>query len=114
MRIPIEVKNSFQHSDSLNAHIERRLDSALGPHAQHIQRVDLRLLDANGPKGGSDDKVARIAVTIAPAGRIVATASASDVYVSVNRAAARARAAVARYITRLKRRARYPAGRTAS
>lgn len=113
MNIPIDVKNSFQHSDSLDAHIERRIGSALRSHAQHIRRVDLRLLDANGPRRGSNDKVARIAVTMAPTGRVVATAAAGDVYVSVTRAAARARAAVGRYLTRLKRRARYPAARTA-
>lgn len=106
MRIPIEVKNSFQHSDSLDAHIERRIDSALRPHAQHIRKVDLRLLDANGPRRGPNDKVARIAVRLAPSGRVIATASAGDLYLSVSRAAARARTAVDRYVTRLQRRAR--------
>ena len=113
MRIPIEVKNSFQHSDSLDAHIERRIDSALRPHAQHIRKVALRLLDANGPRRGTNDKVTRIAVTLAPSGRVMAAAAAGDVYVSVARAAARARDAVDRYITRSQRRARHPAGRFA-
>lgn len=112
MSIPIDVKNSFQHSDSLDAHIARRIDAALGLHAQHIRRVDLRLLDANGPRRGPDDKVARIAVRLAPSGRVLASAAAGDVYVSVTRAAARARAAVDRYITRLKQRSRHSAPRT--
>ena len=106
MRIPIDVKNSFQQSDSLDAHIERRIDSALRPHAQYIRRVDLRLLDANGPRRGRNDKVARIAVKLAPSGRVIATGSAADVYDSVTRAAARAKTAVDRYVTRLKRRPR--------
>lgn len=108
MKIPLDVKNAFQQSDSLDAHIQRRLDKALRSHAPYIRQVELRLSDANGPRGGSNDKVARIAVTLVPSGRIVATAAADDVYVSVNRAATRAKMAVTRHLTRSKRLSRYP------
>jgi hypothetical protein len=111
MDIPIDVKNSFQHSDSLDAHIARRIYAALRPHAPHIRRIDLRLLDANGPRRGRNDKIARLVVTMAPSGRVMASGAAGDVYVSVTRAAARARAAVDRYVTRWKARARHPAPR---
>lgn len=105
--IDIAVSNDFQHSDSLQAHIERRLGSALRRHAHHIRRVNLRLRDANGPRRGDDDKVAQVTLTMAPSGRVLATGRAGDVYVSVNRAAARAREAVARYLTRTTARGRH-------
>lgn len=108
MSIPIGVKTAFSHSDSLNAHIERKVAGALRSHAERIRRVDLRLSDANGPRGGADDKVARIAITLIPSGRVVATATAEDPYVSVNRAALRARNAVDRYVSRWKQPARRP------
>src|SRR5690606_38213852 len=87
--------------------IERRIASALRPYARHVRRVQVRLRDANGPRKGDDDKIARLVLALAPSGRSVATGRAGDVYVSVNRAAARAREAVARYLTRTVRAARH-------
>ena len=114
MLIPVDVKSRFDRSQALTAHIERRLDTALRPHARFIRNVDLRLSDANGPRGGETDKVTRIAIDLVPSGKVIATASAGDVYLSVSRAADRAKSAVGRHVVRLKegvaRRRRQAAG----
>ena len=112
MKIPIEVKSRFDRSDTVDAHIERHLGSALRPYARHVRHVELTLRDANGPRGGADDKVARVGISFNPGGRIVATATAADVYASISRAAARARAAVARYVDRADRAGRRAAARS--
>ena len=100
MRIPVEVKSKLGASDALNAHIEREIGNALHTHKEYVLRVRVNLQDANGPRGGNDDKVARITVTLRGSIRVVATATASDIYVSVARAAERAKNAVAHKVER--------------
>jgi ribosome-associated translation inhibitor RaiA len=104
--ISLAVKSSFEYSAALAAHIERRIDHALRTHVGYIRRVELRLSDANGPRHGASDKVVRVDVSLNPTGRIVATAASDDVYVSVSRAASRAKTAVARQIQQLEQRGR--------
>ena len=100
------VKSSFQYSAALGAHIERRIDQALRTYAGHIRSVEVRLSDANGPRHGASDKVVRVDVILNPTGSMVTTAASDDLYVSVSRAASRARTAVARHIQQLEQRGR--------
>lgn len=106
MTISLAVRSSFEYSATLAAHVERRIDHALRTHAGYIKRVELRLSDANGPRHGASDKVARVDVSLNPTGSIVTTAATDDVYVSVSRAASRAKTAVARHIQQLEQRVR--------
>jgi ribosomal subunit interface protein len=108
MEIPISIKNEFDASDALDQHIARRLDSALRLHQRYVQRVDVRLSDANGPRKGPADKVAQIEIAMRPFGEIVAKGEAEDVYKSVTTAAARAKQALSRFAGRLERQARRP------
>jgi ribosome-associated translation inhibitor RaiA len=108
MEIPISIKNEFDASDALDQHIARRLDSALRLHQRYVQRVDVRLSDANGPRKGPADKVAQIEIALRPFGEIVAKGEAEDVYKSVTTAAARAKQALSRFAGRLERQARRP------
>ena len=103
MDIPITVKNGFDASDALDRHIARRLDSALRKHQRYIQRVEVRLSDANGPRKGPADKVALIEIALKPFGEIVATGEDNDIYRSVTTAAARVKQALSRYASRLER-----------
>ena len=100
----INVRSSFDHSDTLSRHIERRVAAALRSHAPNIENVALRLFDANGPRRGGNDKVVRINVNLKPWGRLVASAASSDIYLSVDRAAARLKRAIRRHRSRLKSR----------
>jgi putative sigma-54 modulation protein len=106
MAFSLRVKSSFEFSPALSAHIERRIDHALRAHAAHINCVVLRLSDVNGPRHGADDKLTRIDITLNPSGNVVTSARSDDVYVSVTRAALRARAALRRRVEQLDERAR--------
>jgi ribosome-associated translation inhibitor RaiA len=86
-------------SDALREHTERRLDFALRRFAHRIERVTVRLVDINGPKGGLD-KRCRIVVELSPARSLVVEATDSDAYSAVSQAAARADETVARAVTR--------------
>jgi ribosome-associated translation inhibitor RaiA len=101
MLIPCEVKTTFDRSQPLDAHVARRLTTALHPYARHVERVEVRLTDANGPRVCPRDKVAMVEITLKHSGSIVAKATASDVYASVSRAADRARSALSRHVGRL-------------
>lgn len=114
MMFPFEMKNGFDQSDTLDAHIERRLGAALNPYAGSIQHVELRLLDVNGPRHGAGDKVASLGITLRPSGRVVTRAGSDDIYDSVSRAARRARTAVSRHVKRLEQRGRQARALTAS
>lgn len=108
MRISVNVRNPFDPSTALDAHIARHLDAAVRPHERHVQRVDLRLSDANGPRRGPADKITLIEIALQPFGAIVTRARDADVYRSVTTATARAKQALARYADRLSRRTRRP------
>lgn len=108
MEIPITIRNEFDPSEALDQHVSRRLESALRTHQRYVQRVDVRLSDANGPKKGPADKVALIEINLRPFGEIVAKGEAEDVYKSVTVAAARAKQALSRYAGRLERQERRP------
>lgn len=106
MTISLVVKSSFQFSAALTAHIERRIQHALHAHGARIASVALRLSDANGPRHGANDKVTRIDIRLRPSGSVMASARSDDIYVSVTRAATRARAALSKRIRQLKEHAR--------
>lgn len=109
MTIPCDVKTSFDRSAPLNAHIARRLETALHGFAHCIERVEVRLSDTNGPRVGPGDKVTLVAITLRPSGQVIAKAAASDLYASVSRAAIRARSGVVRHVNRVAARGRRPA-----
>jgi len=104
MNTHIDVRSSFDYSDTLLRHIERRVAAVLRPHAAQVADIALRLLDANGPRGGANDKVVRISVGLKPWGRVVASAASSDIYRSVDRASGRLRSALHHHRSRLKSR----------
>ena len=108
MEIPISIRNEFDASQALDQHITRRLESALRTHQRYVQRVDVRLSDANGPRKGPADKVALIEIALRPFGEIVAKGEAEDVYQSVTDAAAREKEALSRFAGRLERQERRP------
>jgi putative sigma-54 modulation protein len=113
MTISLAVKSSFEFSPALSAHIDHRINHALRAHAAHIKWVVLRLSDVNGPRHGADDKLTRIDIGLNSSGTVGTSATSDDVYVSVTRAASRARAAVGRRVQQLKQRARIPRRLTA-
>ena len=101
MNIPISVRNDFDPSEALDQHIAKRLESALRSHERFVQKVDVRLSDANGPRKGPADKVALIEVALRPFGEIVAKAEDEDIYKSVTTATAIVKEALSRHADKI-------------
>ncbi len=86
-------------SEPLRNHIARRLEFALRRFAHRVDRITVRLVDINGPKGGPD-KRCRIVVRLASARSVIVEATDSDAYAAVSQAAMCLDEAVARTVTR--------------
>lgn len=97
MQIEIKARN-FPVTQALRTHIERRLGFALSSGYRHVRRILVRLSDINGPRGGND-KRCHVEVLL-PGQPVVITDTEADMYLAINRAAARAGRTVMR---RLKR-----------
>ena len=89
----------FSLSDALGRHVTARLEHVLGPFARRIVMVAARLEDVNGDHGGID-KRCRVVVTLRRGNVIVAEATDQDMYVAVDKVAARIRRSVKRAVTR--------------
>jgi ribosome-associated translation inhibitor RaiA len=98
MVLPLTVHTTLQRSSPLLSHIEMRLARAVRPFAAEVDRAEVWLADTNGRKQGPSDKLVRVVLRLSRGGRVVVTAASDDFYAGVARAAARARAMLARRI----------------
>ncbi len=87
---------------SLREHVSRRLDFAIRRFAQHVDRVIVRLVDLNGPKGGPDKRCRMLLYLDGPE-TVVVEATDSDAYAAVSQAAMRLDESVARALMRRRR-----------
>ncbi len=85
--------------EGLREHIARRLSFSLTRFGPAIVRIDVRVGDANGPRGGVD-KYCRITVRLKASGSIVIEAREDDLYAAVAYAAERVGRTVARALDR--------------
>ena len=104
MDIPIRIRYPFTPSHALDRHIERCVDHVMRTHRWNVRHVKVHLADANGPKRGPTDKVTIIEIALRPFGAIIARGHAADVYVSVRKAAGRAKHALGRQASRFVKR----------
>src|SRR5690606_21591955 len=98
MRLDVYGLN-YELNDDLNDHIERCLTAALGRLKERIDRVTIRVVDVNGPRGGID-KRCRIIVSLNPRGKVIVTGADRDPFVLVTRAARRTGQIVRRVLGR--------------
>lgn len=98
MQIDIQARN-FSLTDALRNHVERRLSFALSTRDEHIQRISVRLVDINGPRGG-EDKCCRIQVVLPHLTDVVIEDTEVDMYAAIDRAADRAGRTVSRRLAR--------------
>ena len=98
MQINIQAKQ-FSLTDALRSHVERRLRSTLTCCGEHIQRVNMRLSDINGPRGG-EDKSCHLQVVLAGLSDVVVEDIEADMYVAIDRATDRAGRTVVRKLDR--------------
>lgn len=97
MRIDIRWKGT-KRTEALVQHIRRRAGFALGRLADRIRRVEVRLEDVNGPRGGVD-KRCRVEVA-GPFGSRIVEVHDSDFRAAVDRAMETARRTVVRNLQR--------------
>lgn len=81
--------HGFLITQAISEHIDKRIRFALARIGHRLRRVEVRLSDINGPRGGVD-KRCLIEVRIDRHPPIVVTDVQSDLYTSINRASARA------------------------
>lgn len=75
-------------TDGLRDYTQKRLAYALSHSTQHIQRVQVRLIDVNGPRGGVD-KRCQIEVHLKGLATVVVEDIETDLYVAIDRAVER-------------------------
>jgi len=88
MQIDIQTKG-FELTEALRRHIIRRLGFRLSISDQPVQRVNLHLMDENGPRGGKD-KRCRIRIILARVADVVVEDTQVDLYLAIDRAIDRA------------------------
>ena len=106
MQIDIQALN-IPLSTALRGHIERRLGFALSAHDDHIQRVNVRISDINGPRGG-EDKCCQIQVVLPHLADVVIEDIEAELGTAIDRAADRAGRTVARRLARHRDKNRTP------
>ena len=87
----------FTLTYSLQHYTLKRLSFSLAPHAHQIKCVVVRLSDINGPRGGNDQHC-QIQCVIPGFQDVVVEDTSNDLYIAINRAAARANRAVSKLI----------------
>lgn len=98
----------FTLTRALGAHVRRRLAAALGPFANRVQTVTVRLADVNGPRGGHD-KQCLVQVVFPGMAPLVASDTSDDLYSAISRASQRLGQGAQRLIGRRTRMSRVPA-----
>ena len=91
--------NGVEMEDHDRDHIARKLGMKLGKFASSIERITVRLSDANGPKGGRD-QICQIKVVLSGLPSIVVEERASALHTSIERALKATALAVRRSLQR--------------
>lgn len=90
-------------SDALHDFATRRVTRALRPFQDSVSRVDIRIKDVNGPRGGIDIECG-VTVALAPVDQpVIIESEGADAYAAVMAATARLHEAVSRALGRGRR-----------
>lgn len=109
MRMDIQSQG-FVLTEGINDYVTRRLGFGLSYGDAVISRVNVRLSDINGPRGGSD-KRCLIEVRLKGVPSVVIEDIEADLYLAIDRAAGRASRSLARRLSRQRQFGRgLPAG----
>jgi ribosomal subunit interface protein len=100
MQINIQT-NGFSLTDGIRDYTKRRMQFALNRNDNHITRVQVRLADINGPRGGVD-KRCQIDLGLAGQNDIVIEDIETNLYVAIDRATDRCARTLARRLERAR------------
>lgn len=98
MRIEIKARN-MDITDELRERVRRQIRFAFGRFHDRVHRVAVTLSDANGPRGGIDQRC-QVRVSGRPSWHVVVRDEDADLIVALTRALNRAGRVVARRIDR--------------
>ena len=84
MHLDIQT-NGFSLTDGIRDYTKRRMQFAFNRNDKHITRVQVRLADINGPRGGVD-KRCQIELTLAGQANIMIEDTETDLYFAIDRA----------------------------
>lgn len=102
MKIDIQALD-FSLTDPLKREVQRRVTEPLSARHEHISRIQVRLGDVNGPKGGKD-MYCRIRVEMPDQKDVFVEDVESDMYMAIYRAAGRVNRTVSRRLSRVRER----------
>jgi putative sigma-54 modulation protein len=98
MRVELRGRG-VEATTELRERVERRLLFAVGRFGDRVHGVSVRLLDANGPRGGVD-KACRVRAHMRPTGSVVVEERDPELHAAIDRAMDRIGRSVAREIER--------------
>ncbi|MEZ4647768.1 MAG: HPF/RaiA family ribosome-associated protein [Candidatus Eisenbacteria bacterium] len=85
MKIEMQSRG-IELTEHLKAYVDRRVRFALSRHGQHVRRIQVRLADLNGPRGGLDTRC-QMEVFVNQGDPIVVDVQDMDAKLAVGRAA---------------------------
>ncbi len=100
MRLDIRIQK-VDLPKEVNRYIARRLHFCLGRFEARIRNVTVRILDINGPRGGTD-KRCRLTIHMIPSDVIVVEEVNADLFAAIDRAAERLGQSLARKVQRAR------------
>ena len=97
----VQIRCLPQHSPALAEHTTRKIHQHLSRFAHHVRRVDVRVSDVNGPRGGRDKRclITARGVGFAP---LRVEELHEDFYLGVDRALHRLAEAIGRSVARAR------------
>lgn len=87
MKVQLNTDKHIQGDESLAQHVEQVVGEALARFGDRVARVEVHLSDANGGKGGSNDKRCMMEARLEGLQPAAATADAPNVRAAINGAA---------------------------
>ena len=98
----VEVRiHSTDVADAVRAYAARRLRFALGRFASRVGRVVVRISDANGARGGIDQRC-QVSADLVPSGRVVLEHVDADLFTAIDRASDRVGQAFGREVRKMR------------
>ena len=100
MMITIKSRG-FSLTQGLKEFIEDRMRLIFTRYGQHVSRIDITLLDINGPKGG-EDKRCKIRLKLDGMPSIIIQETDTDMYEAINNCGSRLKRTVSRKLDKVK------------
>jgi ribosome-associated translation inhibitor RaiA len=85
--------------NAVRAHVEKLLQSKLGPHAEYVRKLKLRLTQQDSANSDAP-KLCFLAAELVPSGKLIVMETSRDLFMAVSRAIARFKKALRRKVQR--------------